>query len=221
MPQKKNPFLLEHVHGMVASITGAFVHAAAAMHATPFTNSIAVGTEAIKPVWSALRSATEITVLMRVMVAGAVPNPEAMLQRAIGGLTAATEFANRLVREHGLDFRTAHRIIGEAARAYVENGKGSFAELAAIQSREASVVASFADLNPASIVQSLEAGGGPASRSFENCWRSVKEQWAEHCRRIRMQKKHWEIAELNLQREIEAFLAASHATAAFSAADVR
>jgi hypothetical protein len=30
-----------------------------------------------------------------------------------------------------------------------------------------------------------------------------------------MQKKHWEIPELNLQCETEAFLAASQATAAF------
>src|SRR5207302_5784651 len=44
MPQKRNPFLLEHVQGKAGSLVGAFVHAITAMHATPFTNSIAVGT---------------------------------------------------------------------------------------------------------------------------------------------------------------------------------
>ena len=45
MPQKRNPFLLEHVKGRSARAAGAFVAAATAMHAAPFANSVAVGTE--------------------------------------------------------------------------------------------------------------------------------------------------------------------------------
>ena len=112
MPQKKNPFLLEHVQGRSAALMAAFVHATGSMHATPFTNCISVGTEAMKPVWSALQDLTEMTILMRLIIAGAQPNREAMLERAVKGFTVATASADRLVSKANLDFRTAHRLIG-------------------------------------------------------------------------------------------------------------
>jgi argininosuccinate lyase len=52
MPQKRNLFLLEHIQGRSTAAIGAFVHSSTAMHSTPFTNSIAVGTEAVSPVWA-------------------------------------------------------------------------------------------------------------------------------------------------------------------------
>ncbi|HEX8245934.1 MAG TPA: lyase family protein, partial [Longimicrobium sp.] len=53
MPQKRNAFLLEHVKGRGGAPLGAFTAAAMAMHATPFSNSVAVGTEGVKPLWGA------------------------------------------------------------------------------------------------------------------------------------------------------------------------
>ncbi|MEO9238715.1 MAG: lyase family protein, partial [Jatrophihabitantaceae bacterium] len=47
MPQKRNAFLLEHLRAKPAQVIGAWSAAAAAMSATPFTNSIEVGTEAV------------------------------------------------------------------------------------------------------------------------------------------------------------------------------
>jgi len=47
MPQKRNAFLLEHVKGRGGAPLGAFTAAAMAMHATPFSNSVAVGTEGV------------------------------------------------------------------------------------------------------------------------------------------------------------------------------
>src|SRR5262245_55597348 len=43
MPQKRNPFLLEHVQGRTAAALGGLTHALAATRNTSFTNAIAVG----------------------------------------------------------------------------------------------------------------------------------------------------------------------------------
>jgi argininosuccinate lyase len=112
MPQKRNPFLLEHVKGRSARAAGAFVAAAMAMHATPFANSVAVGTEGCAGVVEALDAAADSVTLLRLVVAGARPRPGAMLARALAGQTTATARAERLVAEEGLSFREAHHRVG-------------------------------------------------------------------------------------------------------------
>jgi argininosuccinate lyase len=112
MPQKRNPFLLEHVKGRSARAAGAFVAAATAMHAAPFANSVAVGTEGCSGAVEALEAAAGSVTLLRLVVAGARPQPAAMLARATTGQTTATAWAERLMIEEGLSFREAHRVVG-------------------------------------------------------------------------------------------------------------
>jgi argininosuccinate lyase len=113
MPQKRNPFLLEHVKGRSARAAGAFVAACTAMHAAPFANSVAVGTEGCHGAVEALEAAADCAALLRLVVAGAQPQPEAMVARAAAGHTTATAQAERLVVEDGVSFREAHRIVGQ------------------------------------------------------------------------------------------------------------
>ncbi|HEV7864245.1 MAG TPA: lyase family protein [Acidimicrobiia bacterium] len=113
MPQKRNPFLLEHVKGRSARAAGAFVAAATAMHATPFANSVAVGTEGCAGVVEALEATSDSVTLLRLVVAGARPRPAAMLARAVSGQTTATAWAERFVAEEGLSFREAHQRVGQ------------------------------------------------------------------------------------------------------------
>ncbi len=127
MPQKRNAFLLEHVRAKPAAALGAWAAAAAASAATPFTNSIEVGTEAVASVWPGLAAAAESVLLSQVLVAGARPQADRMAARAVDGFTAATAVANRLVR-HGVPFRTAHERVGDAVRRAVEAGSTRLAD---------------------------------------------------------------------------------------------
>jgi argininosuccinate lyase len=140
MPQKRNPFLLEHVKGRSARAAGAFVAAATAMHAAPFANSVAVGTEGCAGVVEALDAAADSVTLLRLVVAGAKPHPGAMLTRAIAGQTTATAMAERLVAEEGLSFREAHHAVGQ---------------LLAERRIDTTV------LDPAEVAGSARFGGGP------------------------------------------------------------
>ena len=144
MPQKRNPFLLEHVKGRSARIAGAFVAAITAMHGTPFANSVAVGTEACAGAIEALDAAADSVTLLRLVVAGAKPCPGAMLARAITGHTTATAAAEQLVMERGLSFREAHHLVGRLLNGADDTVRPDV-------------------LDPASVAMAARYGGGPGA----------------------------------------------------------
>ncbi|HEY2394341.1 MAG TPA: argininosuccinate lyase [Candidatus Angelobacter sp.] len=204
MPQKRNPFLLEHVLGRTSSQLSAFVESLMAMHSAPFTNSISVGTEAVKPLWKALQSLNETVHLMCLIVGHAIPNQDKMCARALQGFTIATEFANRLVSDHGFDFRSAHRIVGEAISTAIEKGSNVFEEVAGAAAEKGLAVAAD-DFSPAAVVRSLEFGGGPGPRSMKTCLEHLRETWSCHLRQLRSLRKSWQEAEVKLQEAVTEF----------------
>jgi argininosuccinate lyase len=175
-----------------------------AMHSAPFTNSISVGTEAVKPLWNALQSLTETVLLMRLIVGHATPNPDKMCARALHGFTTATEFANRLVCDNGLDFRSAHRIVGEAISAAIEKGSNVFEEVAGATGERGFLVAAD-DFSPAAVVHSLEFGGGPGPQSLRTCLEHLCVTWSRHLRQSRALRKSWQETEIRLQEAAREF----------------
>ena len=132
MPQKRNAFLLEHIRAKPALAIGAWAAAAAAMSATPFTNSIEVGTEAVGAIWPGLLACEQSVLLCQPLVSAAVPDAARMAERAEAGFINATAMANQLVRQ-GIPFRTAHDLVGSAVREAVAAGStqlAGFAQLA-------------------------------------------------------------------------------------------
>lgn len=203
MPQKRNPFLLEHVQGRAGALVGAFTQAATSMHGAPFTNSISVGTEAVKPQWDALQNAIEMLVLMRLLAAHAVPNREAMLRRAAEGFTTATELANCLVRQGNLDFRSAHHMVGEVVAAAHRRGSHGFDRPALEELESHGVHASFSGFQPEAAVRSLEWGGGPGPESIHHCLNELQKLWRGLRRKKISWQKQWQNAEARLREEVQ------------------
>ncbi|MEP6695387.1 MAG: lyase family protein [Pseudonocardiales bacterium] len=172
MPQKRNAFLLEHIKAKPAQAIGAWTAAAGAMTATPFTNSIEVGTEAMASIRHGLRAAQESVLLSQAVIGGARPVPERMHERAESGFTMATSIANQLVRR-GVPFRTAHHTVGEAVRRAVEAGSTKLAEFGPPGWLDA-IELSEADL--ADLVAAQAYGGGPGA--FAEPHRSAVAAWA-------------------------------------------
>jgi argininosuccinate lyase len=199
MPQKRNPFLLEHIQGRCGSPMGAFVAASTAMHATPFTNSIAVGTEAMSHVWKALQDATEAATLLRLAVADARPNQEAMLQRAVEGYTSATALANRLMVEGHIPFRTAHHTVGAIVREASEKGSEPMEIAAARMLGQGPEAISLQGLNPGDVARSSVYGGGPGSASLSNCLAALHANWSMHWQRRRAMTQKWHDANVKLE----------------------
>lgn len=199
MPQKRNAYLLEHVQGRSAAVLGAFVASTTAMHAKPFTNSIAVGTEAMNPIWDALRGVRESATLVRLVAMGAKPDEAAMLRRAAEGFTSATELANRLVVERGMSFRSAHREVGSLIKKAVESSHESLEDSAARWNESNDEQVSLAGLDPSSVSRASEYGGGPGPEALKECVRQLRCGWSRKAMQLKQKKEQWARADLNLR----------------------
>lgn len=200
MPQKRNAFLLEHIRAKPAAAIGAWAGAAAAMSATPFTNSIEVGTEAVGLVWPGLAACEQAVLLCQPLVSAAVPDPARMAERAEAGFTNATAVANQLVRR-GTAFRSAHEQVGSAVRAAVAAGStdltgfGSPGWLAGLEP---------AALSAAAAADRQAAGGGPGD--FDRIWRDAERRWQAHRRWQRVRRAEVAAADQRLAAAVTALL---------------
>ncbi|MGO8960323.1 MAG: lyase family protein [Streptosporangiaceae bacterium] len=174
MPQKRNAFLLEHVKAKAGHALGAWASAAAMMAATPFTNSIEVGTEAMAGIWPGLLAAEQSVLLCQVLVSGARPVAARMTERAADGFTTATSLANRLVRS-GVPFRTAHHLVGDAVRQAVEAGSTRLADFGP---RGWLDRIGPAELDLPSVVRAHAHGAGPGA--FADSFRHAAQAWLGH-----------------------------------------
>lgn len=174
MPQKRNAFLLEHVKAKPGQALGAWAGAASMMAATPFTNSIEVGTEAMAGVWQGLRAVEQSVLLCQVLVSGARPDAARMSERAANGFTAATSVANRLVRS-GVPFRTAHHMVGDAVRRAVQAGSTQLADFGPPGWLDQ---VGLADLDLSDLVRAHVYGGGPGA--FAEPGRQATAAWTAH-----------------------------------------
>jgi argininosuccinate lyase len=161
MPQKRNPYFLEHIQGKAGLVTGAFQAAIAAMSGTPFANCIAVGTEAVRPLWTALDELQRSAELLRLMIASARPRPERMRSSTIAGNTTAILVADALVRDRGMDFRSAHAMVGRIISEIESTSAPSTGDSGQEAARHAIHLHQL-QIDPAQAVSQLKFGNGPA-----------------------------------------------------------
>ncbi|HEV7652741.1 MAG TPA: argininosuccinate lyase [Actinophytocola sp.] len=173
MPQKRNPFLLEHIKGGAGTLIGACTAALSTMKNTPFGNSVEATTEAVGPVWTGLSTLDDLVQLAICVAAGARPRPAAMLAAAERGFTAATAVANSLVRQ-GIPFRRAHTAVGAMITELIAEGARGFADRTAgdLAARLTAglgtpVTLTDGDASPAAVATATDHGGGPGPASFQ------------------------------------------------------
>lgn len=198
MPQKRNPFLLEHVAGRASSPLGAFTLACTAMHKTPFSNSIAVGTEAVRPLWSTLRDATEAAILLRAVLEGMSPDEQAMARRARDGHVCATRLAEWLVVHRGMAFRDAHHAVGELINRAIAEA----APLPALAAHVFGDGALEAELEPAAACHAARHGGGPGGDGISDALAQVGRALGHAREWTARRTQRWQQAARALEEEI-------------------
>ena len=133
MPQKRNPVALEHVRAIGSKALGQSQAIVTSVHNTPFGDIVDTEDDLQPLVFSMFRDATRAVNLMAAATATAAFDPERLEARAADGWTTLTELADALVRDHGVPFRTAHRIVACLVSAherrlsgpdYAEKGEG-------------------------------------------------------------------------------------------------
>lgn len=203
MPQKRNVYMLEHVKGMAAAPMGALTAAAMAMHATPFSNSIAVGTEGVKPVWAAAAGMADALTLVRLIVAGAEPNKGAMRLRAISGQTNATALADWLVRERGMPFRRAHHEVGDVIRSMIVRGVVDLDTAARDAHPEWFHGNNAPHLRPMDVAAAQEHGGGPGLKSTAREIGRVRASMRTRLSALVAQRRRWRTARRELRAAVQ------------------
>ena len=114
MPQKKNPYALNYVRGATNELSG-ILHAVAASGRTP-SGQVDNRVFAYGDVPRALETATGVATLMAGVLTGLRFNATQAETRLLSGFATATDLAETITLETGLDFRTAHRIVGRLVR---------------------------------------------------------------------------------------------------------
>ncbi len=121
MPQKKNPYALAYVRGATNELIG-MQASVAALGRTPsgqVDNRIFIYGDVPR----ALEMATGVAELMSGVLAGMSFHSSVAAERLSSGFTTATDLAETITLETGLDFRTAHRIIGRLVREATLNNR--------------------------------------------------------------------------------------------------
>ncbi|MFV6032008.1 argininosuccinate lyase [Streptomyces sp. NPDC056264] len=201
MPQKRNPFLLEHIQGRSTAALAGFTGAAAAMSTAGYTNAIAVGTEAARHLWPGLADTTQAVTLLRLVVDGAEPDRDRMRERAREGFTSATYLAERLVVD-GIPFRTAHHLVGETVLGALDSGT-PLSDAARAHPGVAAAAAGYpADwLDPETVAAACAHGGGPGGTGTVDALARARAELAELTAESAGRRARWADAAERLSAE--------------------
>ena len=123
MPQKKNPWVLEHIKAKAAHVEGCFMSALNVMKNVIYSHCEDMCGESLNYLYPGLHETKVMCELMEVSVKGIAVKKERMLQTARGNFCTVTELANYLVRADGISFRMAHDIVAEVVQHMIENHK--------------------------------------------------------------------------------------------------
>ena len=110
MPQKRNPVALEHARALGSGALGQTQAILLVVHNTPFGDIVDTEDDLQPLVSSMFRDATRAVGLVAASMATAQFDRERMAERARLGWITVTELADTLAREHGVAFKTSHRI---------------------------------------------------------------------------------------------------------------
>lgn len=116
MPQKRNPVSLEHTRILLSKAFGQAQAVMTSVHNTPFGDINDVEDDLQPLVFSTFSEASRAIRLLAGSVSAIQVDREALRKKAAGSFLTMTELADTLVREEGLSFKAAHRLVALAAK---------------------------------------------------------------------------------------------------------
>jgi argininosuccinate lyase len=200
MPQKKNPYSLAYIRGVCGESIGTLA-AMAAVGKTP-SGQMDNRIFAYGDVPRALDRTTGAALLMADVLRGLTLNADLAAQRASGkggpetrpSFIGATDLAEVIMLNCGLDYKTAHDLVGHAVRDALESGAATLtADLleAAAQTHLGRALGLAPEiiagaLDPARIVAARSGPGGAAESSVT--------QMIDECRKSLIDHQQWRTA---------------------------
>ncbi|WP_287381810.1 lyase family protein [Mesorhizobium sp.] len=162
LPQKKNPFLLEHIKGSASTVIGAYISAATATCKAPFSNSIEISNYGCSPLRLAEDALKRAVVLTSLTLKFMSLNVNSMRGNLEDG-SAMTAVAAERMASRGVPFRKAHTLVGEIARHLSLDSSAA--------ERRSELASNLAGVLPESLEEcrdALQFGGGPGKSSTDD-----------------------------------------------------
>jgi len=125
MPQKKNPDCFELIRSASGRLIGTAVSLAVVMKGLPLTYNRDMQDD--KEIFNAAQTAQAVVYLLPDIIKNITFNTEKMHQAASEGFTDAADFAEYLVLKKGMEFRTAHQLIGKLVKKGLDEGLSNLA----------------------------------------------------------------------------------------------
>lgn len=203
MPQKRNPFLLEHVKGRTGSPLAAFQRSLMAMHAVPYGNSVSVGTEAMRGFEEAMEEVCSSMLILGKHIHLMEPDRERMREVAVNASVCATSVAEHLVMHSGMSFRSAHYQVGKhilEAESVGENGVNFAAKNLC---REIPVEEIQDQFSPEKVVGLYRYGAGPGACAFVGDRHGFRDAMQDIQRRIKSCTQRWDKADQNRKASVQ------------------
>ncbi len=116
MPQKRNPYIIERIKASSAAISGYYQAILATISKTPYSNSVEIGTESLKPFNMLYTEALKGLNIIPLIVADISINQERAIQILENNFTLASYAAEKICQEKKLSFRQAHHQVGKKIR---------------------------------------------------------------------------------------------------------
>jgi argininosuccinate lyase len=213
MPQKKNPEVLEVIRARASHVLGDFVASAAAVKSLPSTYNLDFQ-EITPKLWASMENVHASLDMFHKLL----PKLKVIADvsgKANASFVAATELANLLVREYGVPFRTAHKVVGALVKSLIE-AKLTFADAMPAMLQKAAkeavgikLTVKAEDLkalaDPLALVKACKVKGGPAPAEVKKALDVLKEKWFSTKSGIMKMDKKLEEAETNLKTVVQSY----------------
>ena len=184
MPQKKNPYSLAYLRGVAGEAIGTLT-AMAVVGRTP-SGQIDNRMFAYGDVPRALDAATNALFLAAGVVRGLSVKKDVAGRRVRENFLGATDLADLVLTERGIDYRTAHRIVAKAVNAAQDRDRldadllDEAAEAVIGRKLELSPETIAKTLDPDAIVRTRTGPGGAAESSIDEMITSCRSKLKEH-----------------------------------------
>ncbi|MER9618753.1 lyase family protein [Mesorhizobium sp. M0207] len=200
LPQKKNPFLLEHVKGSASIVIGAYVSAATATSKSPFSNSIEASNYGCSPLGLAEDALKRAITLTSLIVQFMSFNVKPMRKNLEDGSSMTAVAAERMALR-GVPFRKAHTLIGEIARRLSQDNS--------VAERRSGLASQLDGVLPASLEECRDAlrfGGGPAKTSTDDQVSVAKKLFRDMQLKCEDIRERWAHAEMHRKQKVKEFI---------------
>lgn len=121
MPQKKNPWVIEHIKAKAAHVEACFVSSLNVQKNVIYSHCEDMVGESMHFLNPGLEEMRVMCELMEVSIRGLMIKKDRMLNTAKGNFCTVTELANSLVRHDKISFRMAHDIVADVVAHMIEH----------------------------------------------------------------------------------------------------